>query len=110
MAANYTYDYMVVIQGNDYDFEYDCWEDEHYHLKDVLCDSYEEACEFLRSITPEQALEWERQTECNGLDIIIIADTVLPDGTDELDFIVVGECEWIGDKCNCIDVWEPVKD
>lgn len=110
MAANYTYDYMVAIQGNDYDFEYDCWEDEHYHLKDVLCDSYEEACEFLRSITPEQALEWERQTKCNGLDITIFADPVLPDGTYELAFTVVGECEWIGDKCNRIEVWEPVKD
>lgn len=110
MAANYTYDYTVAIQGNDYDFEDDSWYGEHYHLKDVPCDSYEEACEYLRSITPEQALEWERQTKCNGLDITIFADPVLPDGTYELDFSIVGECEWIGDKCNCIDVWGPVKD
>lgn len=102
---NYTYDYTVTIQGNDYDPDYG-WADEHYHLKDVPCDSYEEACEFLRSITPEQALEWEHQTMCNALDIVIFADPVLPCGTYELDFQIVGECEWIGDKRNCIDVWE----
>lgn len=109
MAANYTYDYTVAIHGNDYDPEYG-WSDEHYHLKDVACDSYEEACEFLRNITQEQAIEWERQTKCNALDILIFADPVLPDGTYEIDFKIVGECEWIGDKCNCIDVWGPVTD
>lgn len=111
MAANYTYGYTVSIQGNDYEPDYG-WSDEHYHLKDVPFDSYEEACEFLRSITPEQALDWERQTECNGLDIIILVDFILPDGTHDYShgFTMIGECEWIGDKCNCIDVWEPVKD
>jgi hypothetical protein len=102
MAADYTYDYTVVIQGNDYDPDYG-WADEHYHLKDESFDTYEEACEFVRGITPEQALEWERETECNGLDIVIFADPLI-DWMYELSFEALGFCEWIGDKLNLMDL------
>lgn len=97
------YEYTVVIQGNDFIPDYG-WADEHYHLDDALFDTLEEAREFVRSITPEQALEWERMTDCNGLDVVIFADPVLPDGTYELGFEIVGECEWIGDKLNLLDL------
>lgn len=97
-----TYDYTVAIQGNDFIPDYG-WADERYPLKEESFGTYEEACEFVRSITPEQALEWERETDCNGLDIVIFADPVI-DWMYELSFKELGCCEWIGDKCNLLDL------
>ena len=57
----------------------------------------------MRSITAEQALEWERQTECNGLDIVIFADPTA-DWVYELAFRELGFAEWIGDKLNATDI------
>ena len=97
-----TYEYNVMISGNDYIPDYG-WADEHYHLKDECFDTYEEACEFVRGITKEQALEWERETGCNGLDIVIFADPLI-DWMYELSFETLGFCEWIGDKLNLLDL------
>lgn len=102
------YEFTVQINGNDYDPDYG-WADEHYTLKEETFDTYEEACEFLRGITPEQALEWERETDCNGLDVVIWKDELVGSsivGWNYGDSAIVGESEWIGDKCNVIDVWE----
>lgn len=97
------YTYSVMISGNDYDPDYG-WADEHYVLKTEGFDTYREACEFVRSITAEQALEWERQTECNGLDIVIFADPAA-DWVYELASKELGYAEWIGDKLNATDIW-----
>ena len=96
------YEYDVVIQGNDWDADYG-WHDEHYLIEQECFDNIEEAQEFVRGITVEQALAWEDESNCNGLDVIIIAYPI-PDGGYECDWMIVGECEWIGDKLNLLDL------
>ena len=94
-----TYDYTVQINGCDFDFEDKCWCDEHYTLKEIVFDTLEQAQEFVRSITAEQALEWERETNCNGLDVLIFKDEVLEGGNYD-DFEIVGEREFVGGEEN----------
>ena len=93
------WDYTVAIMGQDYDPEYG-WADEHYHVEDVPCDSYEDAVAFCDAITTEQVLKWERETDCNGLDVVIFADEVLDNGTCGFEFRIVDEYEWIGSNRN----------
>lgn len=95
------YDYTVVVQGNDWD-EDNGWHDEHYHVCDIPMDGEKEAIEYLHSITKEQALEWERQSKCNGLDIVVFADEINEYGVPTYEVSIVAECEWIGDKLNGI--------
>lgn len=96
------YDYTVQINGCDFDFDEECWYDEHYTVKEVVFDTLEEAQEFVRGITAKQALEWERETKCNGLDVVIWKDELNGNqlGWHYGDSIVVGEREFIGDKEN----------
>lgn len=95
-----TYDYTIAVHGNDFiDGE---WADEHYHVCDIPVDSKEKAIRYLRGITKEQALEWERESECNALDIIVFADEVDEYGFYTLMFNIVATCEWIGDGLNGI--------
>ena len=103
------WDYTVVIQGQDY--EDGQWGDEHYHVEDVGCGSLGEAISFVESVTPEQALEWERRSGCNGLDICVFADEVEEDGTYSLEFEVVTESNWVGDRMVGLSLlpWSPVK-
>lgn len=97
-----TYEYTVSVSGNDWDEE--CgWHDEHYHVCDIPMGSIEEAILYLLYITKEQALEWERESECNGLDVLVFADEVDENGTPTHGFNIVAECEWIGDGRN--GVW-----
>ena len=94
-----TYDYTVQINGCDFDFESECWYDEHYTLKEVVFDTLEEAQEFVRNITARQALEWERKSKCNGLDVLIYEDEVLEGGNYD-DFRIIGEREFVGEQEN----------
>ena len=94
-----TYDYTVQINGCDFDFESKCWYDEHYTLKEVVFDTLEEAQEFVRNITARQALEWERKSKCNGLDVLIYEDEVLEGGNYD-DFRIIGEREFVGEQEN----------
>ena len=99
-----TYVYTVEVMGCDFiDSE---WSDEHEFVCDIHFDTEKEAVDFLFGITKEQALEWERRSRCNGLDVVIFADPVMDDGTYELGFHVVGEYEWIGADRNLRDVWK----
>lgn len=95
-------DYTVVVQGNDWSAE-EGWAAEHYHVCDIPMDSEEEAILFLLGITKEQALEWERESECNGLDVCVFADEVDENGVHAYGFNIVASCEWIGDGRN--GVW-----
>lgn len=100
-----SYDYTVIVRGNDWSEEYG-WADEHYHVCDIPMGSIEEAILYLLYITKEQALEWERESECNGLDVLVLADEVNEDGASTHGFNIaniVAECEWIGDGRN--GVW-----
>ena len=96
------YDYTIEVRGNDWSAE-EGWSDEHYHVCDIPMDSPEEAILHLLAITKEQALEWERESGCNGLDIVVFADEVNEDGVHTYEFNIVAECEWIGDGRN--GVW-----
>lgn len=102
------YDYTVSINGQDYDPEYG-WADEHWHLEEVPCDSFEDAVAYCDSITSKQVFEWERRSRCNGLDVIIYEDEVFDDGTYTMEFRIVGEYEWIGATRNLRDVNYPSK-
>lgn len=91
-----TYDYTVQINGCDFVFEDNCWwYDSQCILKEVIFDTFEQAHEFVSNITAKQAREWERQTKCNGLRVIIFRDTVLEGGNYD-DFEIVGEREFVG--------------
>lgn len=88
------WDYTVVIQGQDY--VEGVWGDEHHHVDDIACDSLGEAIARLESVTPGQALEWERLAGCNGLDICVFADEVLDGGSYGMEFAIVAESQWVG--------------
>ena len=94
-----TYDYTVQINGCDFEFESNCWCDYWYDkprvLKEVTFDTFEQAQEFVSSITAKQAREWEREVKRNGLRVIIFKDEVL-DGGNYDDFEIVGEREFVG--------------
>lgn len=97
------YEYTVQINGCDFDFEDMCWCDEHYTVKEAVFDTLDEAKDFVNSITPEQVIEYERQTECNGLDVVIWKDELV--GIDNVgwhygDSTVVGEKEFVGHQVN----------
>lgn len=94
-----SYDYTVQINGCDFDFDEKCWFDEHHTVTEFVFDTLEEAQKFVRSITAEQALEWERQSDCNGLDVLIYKDEVLEGGNYD-DFEIVGEREFVGGNEN----------
>jgi hypothetical protein len=94
------YGYCAVIQGNDWS-EDDGWAEEHAFVQDVPLADERLAIQFLRGITPEQALRWERESGCNALDIIVVRDEV-SHGMPTYGFEVVATCEWIGSKLNGI--------
>lgn len=95
------YDYCVTVTGDNFiDGE---WAYEHELVCDIPMDSESEAVEYLLSITKEQALEWERESGRNGLDIVVYADEVDESGVYTFEFHVAATCEWIGDKLN--GVW-----
>lgn len=91
--------YEVEVSGNDYDPEYG-WSDEHYWVMVAKYDSYEDAVALCESITVEQAFEWELETGCNGLDVVVFEYEVTNDGTRMAGFPVVAEYEWIGPNRN----------
>lgn len=64
-------------------------------FKELVFDTFEQAQEFVRSITAKQAREWERETKCNGLRVLIFKDEVLEGGNYD-DFEIVGEREFVG--------------
>lgn len=91
-----TYDYTVQISGCDFVFEDNgYWYDSQRTLKEVIFDTFEQAQEFVSNITAKQAREWERETKCNGLRVIIFKDAVLEGGNYD-DFEIVGEREFVG--------------
>lgn len=96
------YDYTIEVRGNDWSAE-EGWAPEHYHICEIPMDGMNEAILYLLNITKEQALEWERKSRCNGVDILVFADEVDENGVYTLEFNVVAECEWIGDGRN--GVW-----
>ena len=89
--------YEVEIHGNDYDFVEDCWSEDRDTISQNCYDTYEEAANAVRNLTPMSALTLERRSGYNGLDIMIVERTFK--GNDESWFIV-GEAEWIGASCN----------
>lgn len=93
------YKYTVSIMGQDYDPEYG-WADEARHIMEVPCDSYEDAIAFCDAITTEQVLEWERESDCNGLDAVIYSYEFDDNGVYTYSFIAIGEYEWIGPNRN----------
>lgn len=95
-----TYVYTVEVMGCDFiDGE---WSDEHEFVCDIQFDTEKEAVDFLFGITKEQALEWEQESRCNALDIIVLEDPVMPDVTQVYEINIVATCEWIGDGLNGI--------
>ena len=95
--------YTVQIAGSNFDFEYKEWDDELYTVEEHEFDTLEEAQEYVREITTEQVVEWEKQADCNGLDVVIWEDEwvqVSEVGWHDNGFSVVGEKEWVGDKVN----------
>lgn len=97
MAKNYVY--TVSISGQDWDSEYG-WEGDTFLVgEEPEFGTYEEACEYVHSITTEQVAEWEKQTRCNGVSLLIYRDE-FKNGMAELEFKVVGCAEWIGTDCN----------
>ena len=92
--------YTIVVQGNDWYEDTKEWADEHYHVCDIPADSIEDAIEQLKAITPEQAVAWEDVSECNALDIVVLADRI--ENGEYKSFDLVAECEWIGDQLNGI--------
>lgn len=95
------YEYSVHVMG-------DCyingnWAYDFFHLCDIPMGSESEAVEYLLGITKEQALEWERNSESNGLYIVAYADEINPFTGCCGDSYYVATCEWIDDKLN--GVW-----
>jgi len=95
-----SYDYDVTIMGHDY--EDGEWASDQVPIRvgfgedlGYAASSYDDAVAFVLGITEEQALEWERMSGCNGLDIVIYKEEHV-DGQYTGNFDVVGQYSWIG--------------
>ena len=104
------WDYTVVVQGKNYAGGE--WAEGTEHIKDVAADTLGEAVGFLESVTPEMALEWERSSGCNGLDVSVFADEVDDNNVYTMEFVVVAESFWVGDKMVELSLmpWSPIKE
>ena len=91
-------EYTVCVYAEGWSEE-EGWTGERELMLDRTFDTYDEACRFVRNVTPEQAVEWEGPYE--GLDILIYQETY-KDGVPEPVYndCPLGESEWIGDKKN----------
>ena len=95
----YICDFVVCVYAEDWDEE-EGWTGNNELVKEFTFDTYGKACEFVRNITPEKAVEWE--DEWNGLDILIYKECYEDSiyGLRHCDSTMLGESEWIGDKKN----------
>ncbi len=98
------YDYTVQINGCDLIEEGDefFWSDWHLTIGERIFDSEEQAREFIKSVTPQMLVDWEKQSKCNSIEIIVYKDEVLEGGNYD-DFSIVGSAEWAGTTLN--GVW-----
>ena len=99
-----TFDYAVTIMGCDASFDDGelTWGDEHELVHERHFDSQEEAIEYLRSISRDQVIVWEKESRCNSLDAIIQRDE-FEDG-EFVRFVMTGEAEWVGAELN--GIWD----
>ena len=102
------HEYWVTITGDNYDSEYDEWEGTSGYFTERCFDTYEEAKAFVRSMTPEQALEHEEKAGTNGLCLAIYSEKVINGHYD--DFVGMGNADWIGDRYNGDDFWDYKED
>ena len=83
--------FVVDVRGDDYDFENDCWVgDEMDRLDTLRFDTFEEAKDWCNSLTPMQAMKYEKESGYNGLSIEVYEDF------DNGDYAMVGSYDWIG--------------
>lgn len=101
----YEYEYHVEIAGCDWIEDAldgsGYWDDEHETVETVVFDTLAEANAFVRSITTEQVVAWEKESRCNALDVVIYQERVI-DNVYDLAWIIMGEAEWIGSNINSI--------
>lgn len=103
-----TYGYSIAIMGCDAFYDETCgdfyWADEHEFVTEYEFDSQEDAISFLRGITEEQVIAWEKESKCNSLEATIICERY--DDDQFIDFTMSGAAEWVGNQLNGIwDGW-----
>ena len=91
-------DYQVEISGCDMFEDPDTgeryWGDEHYPVKTLYFDTYDDAKEFALGITTEQVIKYEKHERCNSLDACIYEQVARYGSWGEWN--LVGHISWVG--------------